>query len=58
MNNIVKAGKSIIMISSDMPELIGMSNRIYVMSHGNCVAELTKEEFSQELILELASSKV
>ncbi len=57
MREIVSAGKSIIMISSDMPELIGMSDRMIVMSNGYSVAELARQEFSQELILEHASSK-
>ena len=49
------AGKSIIMISSEMSELIGMSQRIYVMSEGKITSELKRGEFSQEVILEKAS---
>ncbi|CUH96651.1 putative ribose/galactose/methyl galactoside import ATP-binding protein [Propionispora sp. 2/2-37] len=56
MCNIAKQGKSIIMISSEMPELIGMSDRIIVMSGGSIAGELMKKEFSQERILELAST--
>lgn len=56
MREITSQGKSIIMISSDMPELIGMSDRIIVMSNGRVAGELKKEEFSQETILEYASS--
>ena len=48
-------GKSIIMVSSEMPELIGMSDRILVMRHGGIVGEIQKENYSQELILEYAS---
>jgi ribose transport system ATP-binding protein len=48
-------GKSIIMVSSEMPELIGMSDRILVMRFGRIVGELKKGEFSQESILEYAS---
>ena len=48
-------GKSIIMVSSEMPELIGMSDRILVMRHGGIVGEMQKENYSQELILEYAS---
>ncbi len=51
-------GKSIIMVSSEMPELIGMSDRILVMRGGKIVGELAKEEFSQELILEYASGLI
>lgn len=55
MNRLVKEGKSIIMISSEMPELIGMSDRIIVMHQGSVSGELAKEEVSQERILEMAS---
>jgi len=48
-------GKTIIMISSEMPELIGMSDRILVMHNGRIAGELQKDEFSQEAILSLAS---
>ena len=48
-------GKSIIMVSSEMPELIGMSDRILVMRHGKIAGEIQKENYSQELILEYAS---
>ena len=55
MCKLADEGKSIIMISSEMPELIGMSQRIYVMSEGKITSELKRGEFSQELILEKAS---
>ncbi|WP_066685669.1 sugar ABC transporter ATP-binding protein [Christensenella intestinihominis] len=58
MRALADDGKAIIMISSEMPELIGMSDRIAVMSNGYHVAELGREEFSQEKILEYASSKL
>ena len=48
-------GKSVIMISSEMPELIGMSDRILVMRNGSVAGDLEKEEFSQERTLMLAS---
>nr|WP_294530343.1 sugar ABC transporter ATP-binding protein [uncultured Blautia sp.] len=51
MREITAKGKSIIMISSEMPELIGMSDRIIVMSEGKVSGELSREEFSQETIL-------
>ncbi len=56
MCRLADQGKSIIMISSDMPELIGMSQRICVMSEGRITAEFKRGEFSQEKILEMASS--
>jgi ribose transport system ATP-binding protein len=58
MCHLIEEGKSIIMISSEMPELIGMSNRIMVMSNGKICGELQREQFSQELILEIASSNL
>ncbi len=56
MCRLADQGKSIIMISSDMPELIGMSQRICVMSEGRITAEFKRGEFSQEKILEMAST--
>ncbi|MDR1612004.1 MAG: sugar ABC transporter ATP-binding protein [Planctomycetota bacterium] len=44
-------GVSIVMISSEMPELIGMSDRIYVMNKGRITGELRRDEFSQERIM-------
>lgn len=55
MREFVKQGKSIIMISSDMPELIGMSDRMLVMREGRIVKELHPHEYSQEAILSYAS---
>ena len=56
MSEIVKDGtKGIIMVSSEMPELLGMCDRIYVMSKGKIAAELTREQFSQELIMQYAT---
>ena len=55
MIKLVEEGKIIIMISSDMPELIGMSDRIVVMYQGRIMGELEKKDFSQERILMLAS---
>lgn len=55
---LVDSGKSIILISSEMEELIGMSTRIIVMSNGFICAELKQKDFSQQKILELASSKL
>lgn len=57
MSSLVEQGKSIIMISSDMEELIGMSDRIIVMSEGEITGELQREEFNQETILSLASNE-
>ncbi|MDR0884768.1 MAG: sugar ABC transporter ATP-binding protein [Clostridiales Family XIII bacterium] len=51
INKLVDEGLSILMISSEMPELLGMCDRIYVMSEGRMVAELDKEEATQEAIM-------
>jgi ribose transport system ATP-binding protein len=55
INDIVLQGKGVIMISSEMEELIGMSDRIIVMAEGSAVAELSKADFNQETILQYAS---
>ena len=55
MRELTEKGKSIIMISSEMPELIGMSDRIVVMREGHVSKELLPDEFSQETILKYAS---
>ena len=54
ISNLAKDGLSIIMISSDMPELLGMSDRLMVIKAGTKVGELTRAEFSQEKVLEMA----
>jgi putative multiple sugar transport system ATP-binding protein len=54
MNRLVEQGMSIIMISSELPEILGMSDRVYVVSGGKIAGELPIEEASQEAIMELA----
>ena len=51
INDLVATGKSVIMISSELPEVLGMCDRIYVMNEGKMVGELTGEEASQEVIM-------
>lgn len=58
MNELICEGKSIIMISSDMEELLGMSDRIIVFCEGRVTGELNREEFSQEAVLSLASQNI
>ena len=53
INDLVKSGKSVIMISSEIPEIVGMSDRVLVMHEGNKVGELTREEVSPEAIMAL-----
>lgn len=55
MNSLVESGKSILMISSEMEELLGMSDRIIVLHEGRVSGELQREEFNQDKVLELAS---
>jgi len=58
MMNLVKEGKSIIMVSSELPELIGMCDRIYVMAGVQITGELKRTEFSQEKIMRYAMNIV
>ena len=55
MIDLTQQGKSILMVSSDMEELLGMSERIVVLHEGKQAGILNKDEFSQETILTLAS---
>lgn len=55
MNELAEQGKSILMVSSDMEELLGMSERIVVLHEGHMAGELMKEAFSQEKVLAYAS---
>ena len=55
MNTLAENGSSIIMVSSDMEEILGMSDRIIVLHEGMVAGELSREEFSQERVLRLAS---
>ena len=50
-------GKSIIMVSSEMPEILGMSDRILVMSHGQITAILDRKDANQEIIMRYAAAK-
>lgn len=52
---IARQGKAIIMISSELPEILGMSDRIIVMHEGKITGELSREEASQELIMKYAT---
>ncbi len=54
MLELADAGKGIIMISSEVPEILGMSDRILVMRQGRVNAEMSREEANQERILEAA----
>ncbi|MCS6995144.1 MAG: sugar ABC transporter ATP-binding protein [Anaerolineales bacterium] len=56
MNRLVQQGMSIIMISSELPEVLGMSDRVYIVSSGRISGELPIEEATQEKIMHLATN--
>lgn len=56
MNQLVEEGMSIIMISSELPEILGMSDRIYVVSDGKIAGELSANEATQKRIMEMATN--
>ena len=51
INALAEQGKAVIVISSEMPELLGISDRLYVMNEGRFVAEMATEEATQEKIM-------
>jgi putative multiple sugar transport system ATP-binding protein len=51
INDLAKAGKSVIMISSELPEVIGMSDRIYIMNQAKIVGEMKASDATQENIM-------
>ena len=58
MDQLVEEGAAILMISSDLPEVFGMSDRIVVMSGGEVVGDVDKQEADQNGVLHLAFSNV
>ena len=56
MTRLVEQGMSIIMISSELPEVLGMSDRVYIVSSGRITGELSIEEATQEKIMQLATN--
>lgn len=57
MNELVKQGMSIIMISSELPEIINMSDRVYVMREGEITGCIDHTQVSQEAIMQLAANR-
>ena len=56
MEQLADQGKSIIMISSEMPELLGMADRVYVMCNGKITGEIDqKEDMTQEKVMSFAT---
>lgn len=58
MTDFARVGKAVIIVSSELPELIGMCDRIYVMNKGTIVGEIEKKDFSQELIMKYATGTI
>ncbi len=56
LGKLVQQGKAVIMISSEIPELMGVCDRIMVMCEGNLSGEVQRDAFSQERIMTLASA--
>ena len=56
MNDLLRQGAAILMISSELPEVLGMADRILVMSEGTLAGEFSREEATQEKIMDLATS--
>ena len=53
INQLAESGKAVVVISSDMEELLGLSDRIYVLNEGEIAGELQKEEFDQEAVMRI-----
>lgn len=58
MTDLAKEGKTLIVVSSELPELIGMCDRIYIMRNGGIAGMLNRYEFSQELIMKYATGTI
>ncbi|MFG2137530.1 sugar ABC transporter ATP-binding protein [Streptomyces sp. NPDC048650] len=54
INDLTASGHAVLMISSDLPEVLGMSDRVLVMSQGRLTGELSAEEATQDAVMELA----
>ena len=55
INELAERGVPIIIVSSDLPEVLGISDRIMVMHEGQIMGELSKEEATQEKVMQLAT---
>ena len=53
INDLVNQGKAVIVISSELPEVLGLSDRIYVMNEGKIIGELDAKEANQEAIMSM-----
>ena len=57
INKLAEQGKAIIVISSEMEELLGLTDRMIVLYEGNYVTTLEKEDYTQERVLQYASGE-
>ena len=55
MSGLAAQGKAILMVSSEMPEILGMSDRVLVMAGGRITAEFARDEVTQEKVFEAAT---
>lgn len=53
INGLAEQGKAVIIISSELPEILGMCDRVYVMNEGRFIGELSRAEATQESIMSL-----
>lgn len=58
INQLTRQGKAVLMVSSELPEVIGMSDRVIVMHEGRIAGEFSREEANQEAIMKAASGGV
>ena len=58
INDICKDKRAVMMISSELPEIMAMSDRIYVMCEGRITGEVQKKDFTQERLMKLAIGEV
>lgn len=58
INELTASGRGVLLVSSDLPEVLGMSDRILVMAHGRLVGELTHKEATQDAVMALAVKEV
>ena len=57
IDELAAMGASIIMVSSELPELINMCNRCYMMCEGRITGELSEEEFNQETMMQMMTTR-
>jgi len=58
MGELVKSGKAVIMISSELPEVLGMSDRIIIMHEGKLTGEVSRQDATQDLVMSYATGTV